>query len=61
MYNDNSSPTLTDCTFTEQLGRRYGGGMYNTSSSPTLTDCTFTDNSAVPTAAGCSTTPAARP
>ena len=46
MYNaSNSSPTLTDCTFTSNSAN-YGGGMYNDDSSPTLTDCTFTDNSA---------------
>ena len=46
----------------EQLGRiTVGGGMYNCSSSPILTDCTFTNNSADYGAAGCSTSPAARP
>ena len=46
MSNNNSSPTLTNCTFTGNSTGGNGGGMYNSSSSPTLTDCTFTDNSA---------------
>ena len=46
MYNDSdSSPTLTNCTFTGNSAS-YGGGMYNRYGSPTLTDCTFTSNSA---------------
>jgi hypothetical protein len=38
MYNDASSPTLTNCTFAgNSAGGRYGygGGMYNHASSPT--------------------------
>jgi parallel beta-helix repeat protein len=47
MRNYNSSPTLTNCTFTSNFGINYGGGMYNTSSSnPTLTNCTFDSNTA---------------
>ena len=46
MFNDGSSPTLSNCTFSGNWAN-YGGGMANwNSSSPTLTDCTFTDNSA---------------
>jgi hypothetical protein len=45
MYNDSSSPTLANCTFTGNSSSG-GGGMYNNSSSPTLTNCTFTANSA---------------
>jgi parallel beta-helix repeat protein len=46
MFNDGSSPTITNCTFTSNSAS-YGGGMYNTnSSSSTLTNCTFTSNSA---------------
>jgi hypothetical protein len=45
MYNGSSSPTLTNCTFTENTAN-YGGGMYNSNSSPTLTGCTFEGNSA---------------
>ena len=44
MYNIQSSPTLTDCFFTNNSAS-YGGGMRNSfSSSPTLTDCIFTGN-----------------
>ena len=46
MYNDSSSPTLTNCTFTSNSADIYGGGMANEdASSPTLTNCTFTSNS----------------
>jgi len=41
MYCENSSPTVTGCTFSGNQG----GGMYNYSnSSPTVTNCTFTGN-----------------
>ncbi len=51
MYNDNSSPTLTNCTFTGNTADT-GGGMSNTgsssnnnnNSSPTLTDTTVCGN-----------------
>jgi predicted outer membrane repeat protein len=45
MYNDRSSPMVTNCTFS---GNRagIGGGMCNDSSSPTVTNCTFSGNSA---------------
>jgi parallel beta-helix repeat protein/predicted outer membrane repeat protein len=40
-----SSPTLTNCTFTDNTAAQRGGGMYcRYSSSPTLKNCTFTDN-----------------
>ena len=47
MYNvSSSSPSLINCTFTENSAN-YGGGMFNNdNSSPTLTDCAFTNNSA---------------
>ena len=46
MYNDSSSPTLTNCTFTSNSADIYGGGMSNANNSnPTLTDCTSTSNS----------------
>lgn len=44
MYNDASSPTLTNCTFTSNRADDYGGGMYNLSSSPIITNCIFTLN-----------------
>ena len=45
MYNDSSSPTLTNCTITYNSAN-FGGGIFNDSSSPTLTNCTITNNSA---------------
>lgn len=48
IYNDNSSPTLINCTFSGNIADGYyghGGGMYNQRfSHPTLTNCTFTGN-----------------
>ena len=46
MFNSDSSPTVTNCTFTSNLAG-WGGGMYNGHSSPTVTDCTFYSNSAI--------------
>ncbi len=48
MYNyDNSSPTVSNCTFTGNSAE-YGGGMYNyDNSSPTVSNCTFSNNSAL--------------
>ncbi|QKZ14738.1 putative Ig domain-containing protein [Spirosoma sp. KUDC1026] len=44
MYNNNSSPTLTNCSFQTNSGEV--GGMFNISnSSPTLTNCSFQANS----------------
>jgi len=46
MYNYESSPTVTGCTFSGNSAS-YGGGMYNyDNSSPTVTNCTFSGNSA---------------
>jgi hypothetical protein len=42
----NSSPTLTNVTFSNNTAISSGGGMYNYSSSPTLTDVTFSNNTA---------------
>ncbi len=46
MYNISGSPTLTNCTFSQNAARSHGGGMYNRYSSPTLNSCTFIRNSA---------------
>jgi len=44
MYNDNGSPTLTNCIFSGNLAI-LGGGMGNDNfSNPTLTNCTFSGN-----------------
>ena len=44
MHNSLTSPTLTNCLFSENTASR-GGGMYNKSSAPVVTDCTFVSNS----------------
>jgi len=45
MFNyENSSPSLTNCTFTGNSAGSCGGGMWNYRSSPTLTNCTFSVN-----------------
>ena len=44
IYNNASSPTLTNCTFTSNSTNDGGGGMFNVGSNPTLTNCTFTGN-----------------
>ncbi|MCP4711613.1 MAG: DUF5123 domain-containing protein, partial [Planctomycetes bacterium] len=55
MYNNSSSPILTNCIFSGNFAYRYGGGMYNLfSSSSTLTNCTFSENSAVNNGGGMS-------
>jgi hypothetical protein len=47
IYCFNSSPSLTDCAFTENTATG-GGGMYNNYySNPTVTNCTFTGNTAI--------------
>jgi parallel beta-helix repeat protein len=46
MFNLNSSPTVTDCTFEGNDADGEGGGMYNDGSSPTVTNCTFSGNTA---------------
>ena len=45
MSNYNSSPTLSNVTFSGNTAD-YGGGMYNYNSSPTLTGVTFSGNTA---------------
>ncbi|MHC4320568.1 MAG: right-handed parallel beta-helix repeat-containing protein, partial [Planctomycetota bacterium] len=35
MYNENSSPAVTGCTFSDNMAF-FGGGMYNHNSSPTV-------------------------
>lgn len=47
MYNYDSSPMVTNCTFSGNTATESGGGMYNKhSSSPVVTNCTFRDNQA---------------
>lgn len=45
MYNNNSSPTITNVVFSNNSAG-VGGGMSNINSSPTLTSVTFINNSA---------------
>jgi hypothetical protein len=44
MYNSNSSPTVTNCTFSGNSAYHDGGGMFNYYCSPTVTHCTFSGN-----------------
>ena len=53
MYNDGSSPTVTNCLFSGNSASIHGAGMYNCSSSPTVTNCRFTENSAMYDGGGC--------
>ncbi len=46
MYNDSGSPTLNNCTFSENSARWDGGGAYNCIGNSTFTNCTFSRNSA---------------
>jgi hypothetical protein len=46
MFNDGSSPMVSNCIFMGNSAES-GGGMYNAYSSPTLTNCTFSSNSAI--------------
>jgi hypothetical protein len=53
MINDSVSPTVANCTFTNNTatedygsGDGDGGGMENDGGSPTVTNCTFTNNTA---------------
>ena len=48
MHNLDSSPTVTNCTFSNNTADYSGGGMYNRDySNPTITNCTFSNNRAV--------------
>jgi hypothetical protein len=44
MYNSGSSPTVSNCTFTNNTAKYHGGGMYNNASSPNVTNCIFRSN-----------------
>ncbi|MHC4088193.1 MAG: right-handed parallel beta-helix repeat-containing protein, partial [Planctomycetota bacterium] len=44
IYNEFGSPTVINCTLSENYAYMYGGGMYNWSSSPKLTNCKFDKN-----------------
>lgn len=61
MFNDTSSPTVTNCTFLENSAAMYGGGMYNEAASPVVTNCTFENNSAATDGGGMLNAPDAAP
>ncbi len=44
MFNDENSPTVTNCIFSNNIAQK-GGAIYNMSSSPTVSLCDFTSNS----------------
>ena len=44
MYNNDSSPTVTDCTFRSNSAGLRGGAMYNLNGSPMVTNCVFWGN-----------------
>lgn len=44
MYNENSSPKVTNCTFKKNYAGYIGGGMYNDGGSPRVANCTFSGN-----------------
>jgi hypothetical protein len=46
MFNDASSPTVTNCTFSGNSTTAGGGGLFSFNGSPTVIDCTFAFNSA---------------
>jgi parallel beta-helix repeat protein/predicted outer membrane repeat protein len=46
IYNYTFSPTITNCTFKDNISTDIGGGIYNHASSPTITNCSFSGNSA---------------
>jgi hypothetical protein len=47
MYNYDSTPTVSNCTFSLNTATRSGGGVCNsTYTSPTITNCTFYGNTA---------------
>lgn len=46
IYNENSAPFVTDCTFRRNLSEGEGGGIMNRSSSPVLADCLLVENEA---------------
>ncbi len=47
MYNEGSSPTVTNCVFSGNIATVSGGGMFNARSSPTVTNCNFSGNQAI--------------
>ena len=47
VYNDSSSPSMSDCTFEGNTAETHGGGVYNDlGCDPQVSDCTFEGNRA---------------
>lgn len=46
LYIQNSSPTISNCTFKDNNVRENGGGIFNYSGAPTITNCIFSGNRA---------------
>lgn len=46
MYNNNVSPTIQNCTFSNNYAGKEGGAIYNLNAHPTITNCTFSNNKA---------------
>jgi len=46
MLNEQSSPTVRNCAFTNNIANNRGGGMANIDSDPIVSDCVFENNSA---------------
>jgi hypothetical protein len=45
MFIDDGSPTINDCTFTNNFSIVYGGGIFEQdNAAPVISDCTFTNN-----------------
>jgi len=47
IYNENASPVINNCIFSENNANSDGGGIFNNESSPTITSCSFNSNTAV--------------
>ena len=54
--NTNSSPTISNCIFSNNSSNSEGGGMFNSAASPQISSCTFTSNSSGNRGGGLSTT-----
>ncbi|MBR1671330.1 MAG: putative Ig domain-containing protein, partial [Fretibacterium sp.] len=44
MFNNEASPTVANCTFSENTADYYGGGMFNKNARPVILNCAFTKN-----------------
>ncbi len=44
IYNENSSPTITNCIISNNVAATSGAGILNQSSNPSVSNCTFSSN-----------------